>query len=140
MMTKAGDLADVLRTPYVLGGREPGVGLDCLGTVIEIARRRNLCAPDPWRAILDAWGRGTLEARTGFPPCWQRQIDGEPIYDDDVLLFYGAHQWCAIVIDGWLWSADEKVGTVYRVPVSRLPRWPNEVWRHDGTAHRRRPK
>src|SRR5688572_15752383 len=47
------DLADVRRTSYELGGRAPGVGLDCLGVCLVIAERLGIPSPDPWRAIAE---------------------------------------------------------------------------------------
>ena len=85
------NLADVRRTPYVLGGREPGRGLDCLGTVLVVASRMGLCAPDPWQAIAEAWEQKQLHVPSGFPACWFRVTDSQPLREGDVLLFYGLH-------------------------------------------------
>lgn len=131
------NLDDVRRTPYVLGGRAPGQGLDCLGTVLVIARRMGLCAPDPWQQILEAWELGGA-VTSGFPSCWFRLTDGAPVLDGDVLLFFTSHPWSAIVCAGNVWSADPSVG-VYCRPLARWERRAAEVWRHDPTAHQEGP-
>jgi hypothetical protein len=47
------DVAELLRLPYVEGGRMvdgqlPSGGLDCWGFVVEFRRRQGLWTPDPW--------------------------------------------------------------------------------------------
>lgn len=39
--------ADLVGTPYIRGGRDPGVGLDCLGVVLEIHRRAGISVSTP---------------------------------------------------------------------------------------------
>jgi cell wall-associated NlpC family hydrolase len=82
-------MRDVLHTPYVLGGREIGAGLDCLGVVSIIARRRGLPPPDGWPSIRAAWERGELPTATGFPIGWRRQQPIRDLRDGDVLLYFG---------------------------------------------------
>lgn len=129
-MTGTAEFRDLLATPYALGGRTIGVGIDCLGIVGEIARRRGIPAPDGWPSIRAAWQRGEIDAATGFPAGWRRVHDCGLVFEElDVLLFFSPHPWCAIVDGGRLWSASELQGSAYCLPLSRLHRDPDEVWR-----------
>lgn len=128
------DMSDVLRTPYVRGGREIGKAGDCLMVTLTGASRTVGCAPDPWPQIRAAWERGDLRACTGFPPCWARMPTGTPPRDGDVLLFYAAHPWSAVVVNGHVYTADEEAG-VYCRPLTRWSKQPAEIWRHDPAAH-----
>jgi len=120
----------ILHTAYRLGGRIPGVGLDCLGVTIAICRLRNLPAPDPWGQIRAAWLEGKGVAATGFPAGWIKIDDpAEVIRDGDVLIFAGNRQGVAIVHEGQVWTADAAAERVYRYPVFRLEKRPSEVWR-----------
>ena len=124
------DLRDILHTPYELGGRTVGVGIDCLGTVAEVARRRGLPPPDGWPSIRDAWQRGEIATATGFPAGWRRQPAGTALQDLDVLLFFsGDHPWCAIVDGGMVVTAHPKTGPHAR-PLNRWRLAPAEVWRY----------
>jgi len=123
------DLRDILHTPYELGGRTPGIGLDCLGVVGEIARRRGMAPPDGWPSIRDAWEHDEIEASTGFPPGWVKQDPVVGVEDGDVLLFFEPHAWCSIVDGGMLWSASHEQGSCFCMPLFRLRRKPIEVWR-----------
>jgi hypothetical protein len=125
-------MRDVLHTPYVLGGREIGAGLDCLGVVSIIARRRGLPPPDGWPSIRAAWERGELPTATGFPIGWRRQQPIRDLRDGDVLLYFGPeHPWSAIVHNGHVWSASPEVGGVFSMPASRWNRVPDELWRFE---------
>lgn len=128
-MTTAAEFRDLLHTPYATGGRQVGVELDCLGVVGEIARRRGALPPDGWESIRIAIADGTLSAASGFPPGWKRQGDEVEIRDGDVLVYYGAHPWCAIVHGGYVWSASAKFRHPYRLPAHRWTKVPDEVWR-----------
>lgn len=122
-------LRDLLHTPYELGGRQVGVGIDCLGTVAEVARRRGLPPPDGWPSIRAAWENGTLAAASGFPDGWIRMPAATGLRDGDVLLFVsGAHPWCAIVDAGFVISAHPDRGP-YAVPMQRWREAPVELWR-----------
>lgn len=123
-------MRDILHTPYALGGREIGAGLDCLGVVNAIAARRGLPPPDGWPSIRAAWERGELATATGFPAGWRRQWHLGEFHDGDVLLYHGpGHPWAAIVHAGCVWSSSEDVGSAYCMPVSRWRRPPDELWR-----------
>ena len=129
------NMRDVLHTPFKLGGREVGKGIDCLGVVAEIARRRGLPAPDGWPSIRAAWERGELPSATGFPKGWRR-IPHVDLRDGDVLLFFGPeHPWSAILHGGHIWSAtpdrDGTAGYVYCIPIARWTRSPDELWRFE---------
>lgn len=131
------DTSGLLGTPYRLGGRLPGIEIDCLGTVLELTRRElgEACSPDPWRSIMRTWARGEVETSNGFPPCWRRSAAGAPVVDGAVLVFFGSHPWCAKVVNGHVWSSDADIGSVYCRPLDRLKAKPAEVWVHDPTAH-----
>lgn len=135
----AADFADILRTPYLLGGRTIGHGLDCLGVVLIIAQRIGLPLPDPWVSIRAAWLAGSLAPASGFPTGWVRLTDHRALRTGDVLLTFGQHAGAAIVVEGRAWSANPDVGSAFALDVHRLPRPPAEVWRHDPTAHQARP-
>lgn len=131
------DMSDVLRTPYVRGGRVLGKEGDCLLATLTGTQRTVHCGPDPWPAIRAAWERGDLQTCTGFPPCWSRMPAGtrlQSLRDGDVLLFYGAHPWSAVVVDGHVYTADEQAGAYCR-PLARWNKQPAEIWRHDPAAH-----
>lgn len=123
-------LRDLLRTPYRLGGREVGQGIDCLGTVLEIADRMGLPAIDPWANIAAAWTTGTLDTSSGFPAGWLRIAATATLQDGDVLLYFEQHPWSAIVCAGHVWTASENAGRVICVPLARWTQQPAEVWRH----------
>lgn len=135
------DTTGLLGTPYALGGRKPGVAIDCLGTTLELARRMGLCAPDPWLQIEHAWRARAMDSFTGFPRCWGRLCEAEPsrIRDGDVLLSFAPRPWAAIVCDGHVWSASLEVGSVFCVPLLRWHAPPAEVWRHDPGSCSARP-
>lgn len=136
-MTNAWD--DILRSRYRLGARQAGVELDCLGTVLEVAKRCGLCMPDPWPHIRRQWLEGDAATASGFPSCWVRSADVDGLRDGDVLLFYGAHPWVAIIAHSHVWSADAELGGAWRKPVVRWTKRPAEVWRHDPAACSPRP-
>ena len=123
------ELRDILHTPYKLGGRAVGTGIDCLGVVGEIARRRGLPSPDGWPSIRDAWERGEIDSASGFPPGWRQVEPPCELCDHDVLLFFHPVPWCAIVDDGYVWSASHLQGSAYCVPAFRWRTVPSEVWR-----------
>lgn len=122
------DVSDIMRTPYVLGGRTVGEAIDCLGVVGEVARRRGLPAPDGWPSILRAVAKG--DAATGFPPGWARLADGEQWCDGDVLVLPGAHPGCAIINDGFVLTARPGAG-VHAVLLYRWSQKPSQVWRFE---------
>lgn len=124
-------LRDVLRTPYQERGRTVGVGLDCLGTVLEIASRMGLPAIDPWASIEEAWRTGKLDTASGFPDGWFRIAAEAAREDGDVLLFFEHHPWAAIVCAGHVWSADARLGRVWCRSLATWTKQPAEVWRHD---------
>lgn len=123
------DLRDILHTPYELGGRTVGVKIDCLGVAREICRRRGRPPPEGTQAILDAWSRGEIESATGFPAGWKKQDPTERARDGDVFLFFEPQAWCGIIDGGQFWSASAETGFAYCMPLFRMQRAPDEVWR-----------
>lgn len=120
---------DLLRTPYELGGRQPGAALDCLGVVGEVAKRRGLPPPDGWPSLRESWLQGRLDTSSGFPQGWTRQPPGTVVADLDVLLFVRrGRPGCAIVDRGLVWTAQPLIG----VTCIQLNRWSiayHELWR-----------
>ncbi len=126
------DLRDILHTPYELGGRTVGVGIDCLGVVGAIAHRRGMAPPDGWPSIRAAWERGEIDSASGFPPGWTAVLEvPAPTQwcDGDVLLFQEPYPWCSIVDGGHVWSASHLQGSAYCVPLYRWRTMPTELWR-----------
>lgn len=123
------DLRDILTSPFVRGGRQVGVALDCLGVVGAVAARRGLPPPDGWASIKAAWERGELAAASGFPAGWTRQPSGTPLQSGDVLV-YVRSGWpgCAIVDGDMVLTSSPGTGA-YARPLRRWPIPPQEVWR-----------
>ncbi len=123
------ELSDLQRSAYELGGRDPGVAIDCLGLVGEIARRRGLPPPDGWPSIRDSWLQGRLDTCSGFPAGWVRQEPGTRLADLDVLLFVQrGRPGCAIVDRGLVWTANAAAG-VTATPLNRWAVVHTELWR-----------
>lgn len=123
------DLQDILRTPYVLGGRTIGVELDCLGVTGAVAARRGMPPPDGWASIQASWARGEIDAASGFPPGWTRQPPGTGLQNGDVLVYVrGGVPGCAIVDSGMVMTSSPATGA-YACPLRRWPIPPQEVWR-----------
>jgi hypothetical protein len=120
---------DLLHSRYELGARLPGVALDCLGVVGEIARRRGLPPPDGWPSLRESWLQGRLDTSSGFPHGWERQPEGTGVVDLDVLLFVRrGRPGCAIVDRGRVWTAEPLIG-VTCVPIHRWAIAHHELWR-----------
>lgn len=120
----------LLATPYRLGGRTVGEGIDCLGVVLVLCTDLGLPLPDPWTQLRAAWRSGTVDTASGFPAGWTR-VQGQQPATGDVLLYHGEHPWAAIVADGMVWSADAYVGGPYCKPLVAWKLTPIEVWRYD---------
>lgn len=119
----------LLGTPYELGGRVPGVGIDCLGVVLWILKERGQQIPDPWETLRAQYADpGESCAQNGLPAGWRRLEEGEPLRDGDVLLGFHAHHWSAVVHEGHVWTAKPGTG-VWSRPVNRWSMRPREVWR-----------
>jgi hypothetical protein len=123
------DLRDVLGSPFVRGGRQVGVALDCLGVVGAVAARRGLPPPDGWASIKAAWERGEIDAASGFPAGWTRQPPGTVLQSGDVLVYVrGGWPGCAIVDGGLVLTSSPETGA-YACPLQRWQIKPQEVWR-----------
>ena len=101
-----------LGTPFRHQGRLPGVGLDCAGVAVEVARALG-CAP----LDVSGYGRtpaaGQLEAVLDAQPDLER-VDREDRQPGDILLlrFTGEPQHLAILTDeGTMIHSYEAVGT-----------------------------
>lgn len=134
-------LDDVRRTPYVLGGRVPGDGLDCYGVVLVIASRLGLPAPDCWASIRQAWQAGNMSAASGFPEGWRRvQTHSLPcvagwtggLLEGDVVVMDGPpHQSCGIVVGSRIWTAAPSLGVYSRDADKFAAACVPQVWRFD---------
>lgn len=126
-------------TPYVWGGREIGVGLDCLGVVLCILRDHfGYVVPDPWLSMTSeaAAGRGP---GAGLPTSWFRVAECGDLRSGDVVLYFGSHPGCGVVVDGRTWSTTPHVGRPFSVPVDRDARRVVEVWRNGSDSLQARP-
>lgn len=117
---------DLLRLPFVRNGRiENGVA-DCLGIVLELARRRARAMQDPFERLADLAAAGKAPDSL-FPPEWHEQPAGTQPIDDDVLLLPGGREvGVGYVLGGLVYSSHPDHGP-YRLPLARL-RW-DAVWR-----------
>lgn len=116
---------DLLSMQWRSGARGEGGRIDCLGVVIELARRRGRPLQDPWQRAGELQSAG-LPVDHLFSPGWCK-VSGPPA-DDDVLLFgAGAGELgVGYVLGGHLWSASRRRGP-FRLPLHRL-HW-DELWR-----------
>lgn len=82
------DVVDLLRAPYMDGGRTLAEGLDCWGAVKEVRRRLGYKTPDPFR-IKNLKDAPELSERVlaAFADAWDIVVgDMEP---GDVVVFHG---------------------------------------------------
>lgn len=133
-------VADIIRTPYKLGGRVVGESIDCLGAVQHVCRARGLPVPDGWSEIRRQWlSGGSIDYANGFPDGWSR-VHGLAKIDGDILLTReSGHPGCAIVHDGLIVTAHPEVGAGIATP---LYRWRGQViehWRFLSNDQRIRP-
>lgn len=79
---------ELVGRPFVWGGRDPAVGLDCLGVTLLVAARRGRPLPDPWQLHAERWqaGERELEELCRLPDGW---VAVEPVdaRRDDVVAF-----------------------------------------------------
>lgn len=84
----ADELADLIGVPWKAGGRDPAVGLDCLGAPLAALRRKVPCR-DPWEEIEEArrneWQFGLGDIRQAPWSGWRQLADDEPSEPGDIL-------------------------------------------------------
>ncbi len=118
------------RSRHVVGGRLPGVELDCLGVALVILRDHfEIDVRDPWANLVDACSSAGAPG-TGLPAGWFRCAADEHRQDADVLLYFDPHPGVGIVVGGRVWSSSPAVGGAYCVPLTRDRRRVHEVYRH----------
>lgn len=126
-MTESRELdRELLRTPFVRGGRELGArgGIDCYGVAIERLRRHGITLPDVWVAIADEWAAGNTTPTSCMPAGWHR-VRLAPI-DGDLVFLSADRLSIGVVEDGCVWTATESSGVV-RLPLHRVTI--DQVWR-----------
>lgn len=126
-----GSFDDLVGIPFVEGGRDPAVGLDCLGIVLEGLRRLGIEAEDPWSALKQEWHRGWRPRDLDVPVGWVRATPRAPLEAGDVL-GHGQTQ----VVDhlalmlpaGLVLQSTQQHGSVI-FPLRRITMRIREVWR-----------
>lgn len=71
------DVSDLIGTPFVDGGRDPKVGLDCWGLFAEVMRRAGILVPDYKISCFDSSQIGRA-ARHALATQWERTDKPEP--------------------------------------------------------------
>jgi cell wall-associated NlpC family hydrolase len=129
------DWRDILATPYRIGGRTLGVGIDCYGVTLEVARRIGVCLEDDRERMLRAFRDGEHSPTGFFPPCWRRLAAPLRLQHGDGLLWTTGFPHCGIVANGYLWSADAALRSPYAKRADNVSLRGVEVWRHDYSLH-----
>lgn len=129
---------DLLAARWLEGGRDPAIGLDCLGITLLAAELRGIPVEDPWPRLEAAWQEaGPKLELLDFPPSWRRLDDVRAAQRNDVAVM--------TVVDfhrrvpghlGFFWqdrmivSARAECGVVLE-PFERLWRQILGVWRYE---------
>lgn len=134
-------VGDLLGVPYVEGGRDPKVGLDCWGLVMEVCRRNGVVLPD---VLINATQKDAAEMQAGgVPNDWiQRTFSGWRRSDSTKVGCVVAYSNCegAAVHVGVVVEPGKFIHTMKRVgqpTIHRLDRepWPNRfvgAYEHTG--------
>jgi cell wall-associated NlpC family hydrolase len=126
---------DLIGTPFVRGGRQPGVALDCLGLVLEVARRRGIPAVDPWDLLRSRWDAGDREiGDKHFPVGWDQTCSEPQANDLLVMLDPRANTETHLAFvdsPGWVIQSTEVAGVV-RTPLARVSHLIRRVYRWRG--------
>jgi len=70
MMTR--DVAlELIGVPYVLGGRDPATGLDCVGVVLAALRMQGIELADPWDGVARCFAEGWTSDNDCRPRGWK---------------------------------------------------------------------
>ncbi len=106
------DLSDLIGVPFVNGGRDPAVGLDCWGLVMAVFQRFGITLPDH---PLDAMDAAVIDAEIGRErSAWLRCRPPYPI-PAVVVIRFGGGAYCnhvgVLVAPGWFMHAREKTGS-----------------------------
>lgn len=108
---------DLLAVPFLAGGDDPAVGLDCYGQAREINRRlgRVLPALGMGRPTPETSAHGVAAlVRVEYPP----EV-GDLLLDDPEGLGYPSHV-STVVRPGWALSVSAKHGRAYCWPLGRV--------------------
>lgn len=102
-------VSELIGIPFLRGGRDPRVGVDCLGLVLLRCQQVGLPWCDPWLQIEAAWRRGERAPGTLMPPEWRQLAADEPDRDNDIWFLGppGNIEHVAIVAAGHLLTTEE---------------------------------
>lgn len=117
MIAQAVPWEDLLAVPFLAGGDDPSVGLDCYGQAREINRRlgRNLPDLGAIRPTPDASAEGVSSLVRLEGPI---EV-GDLLLDDPERLGYPSHV-TTVVRPGWGLSVSARHGRAYCWPLSRV--------------------
>lgn len=126
-----GSFDDLVGIPFVEGGRDPAVGLDCLGIVLEGLRRLGIESEDPWSALKQEWHRGWRPDDLYVPVGWVRCDRRTSLQPGDVL-GYGhtpiVEHLALLLPAGLVLQSTRENGSVI-FPLRRITMRIREVWR-----------
>lgn len=125
MITSMDADRELMRTPFLRGGRQLGVGIDCLGVVLHKLAEWGMPVLDPWAEVAAQWRRGELEPGHLMPDGW-RLVQDQP-RDGDVVFFGTDRLGVGFVEAGMVWTAVEGVGVLRQAlhvrPMTQVWRW-----------------
>lgn len=126
-----GSFDDLVGVPFLEGGRDPAVGVDCLGIVLLGLHRLGIEAEDPWSALKTEWHRGWRPRDLDVPVGWATVKVGAPMQPGDVL-GYGpgstVDHVALLLPAGLVLQSTKQSGSVL-FPITRLRSRILEVWR-----------
>lgn len=112
------DLDALLPIPYLTDGRDPSIGLDCLGLALFVARDVfGIPAEDPWDSFARQWQSGTFQPGKDDAPAWRR-VD-RPYRQGDLAVFDRGFHVAVFVGSTTLLSTTKGIG-VHLVAEKRL--------------------
>jgi len=133
-MAEALDIVDLMRAPFVLGGREAAVGIDCWGFVVAVRARLGLRTPDPI-AGADDIPAAAERVLAGFATAWT-PVAPDQVAPGDVIVLpgaVGARTHAAVYVGGHPPRAahfSAQGGAL--VEWARLQRFARGCWRFEG--------
>ena len=108
---------DLLAVPFLLGGDDPVVGLDCWGQAREVCARVGLAFPDVTRTTPEKSDlSGVTSHLTSIPQATQ---PGDLLLSDPEEYGYPSHV-AVVVVPGWVLTTSRKHGPSV-MPLHRAP-------------------